>query len=448
MDHQSKKSVDQNAVLTQQTLDEMEQRITSYHDVQVLLDELDEANASLVFDIMMSTVVIFNASDLHIDATEQGARVRIRIDSVLYDVATMNIHLYRLFMYRVKLISGLKINIRDAQDGRFSLEQPDRDIEMRVSTLPSEYGEDIALRILDPRKLLSLTDLGMRQDLFVIFQEHIKKPNGLFIVTGPTGAGKSTTLYAIIRFLQSPTIKIITIEDPIEYHLPGISQSQISEKDNYTFEAGLRAILRQDPDIVMMGELRGKDSAYPAMQASLAGKRIFTTLHTNDSVGAVPRLEDMGVHRDTIASGLTMVIAQRLVRRLCNSCKVQRATTQEEKQIFSAILQDVPESITQEVSFEFVYESNENKKCSECKGYGFKGMLGIFEIFTNTKEFANVINQDTSEKRIREHLVKNKITNMNQDAVIRLLQGITSIKEAERVLGVLVPHNNQNTVKQ
>lgn len=438
MTQQSQQPAEKNAILTDQTLEVMH-NITSYQDVQSLLDSLDEANASLVFDILMSTVIVFEASDIHIDTTEQGARIRIRIDSILYDVATINSHLYKLFAYRIKLMSGLKLNIKDAQDGRFSLKQTDRDLEMRVSTLPAEYGEDIAIRVLDPKKLISLTDLGMREDLFTIFQEQIKKPNGLFIVTGPTGAGKSTTLYAIIRFLQSPSVKIITIEDPIEYHLPGISQSQISERDNYTFEAGLRAILRQDPDIIMMGELRNKDSAYPALQASLAGRRVFSTLHTNDSVGSVPRLEDMGIERDTIASGLTMVIAQRLVRRLCGSCKVERATTEAEKRVLEALLQRVPDAIKQGLALDVVYDNSDNKQCSKCKGYGFKGMLGIFEVFINTKELSNIINQDTSEKRIREHLVQNNITNMNQDAAIRVLQGITSMREVERVLGVLTP---------
>ena len=438
MTQQSQQPAEKNAILTDQTLEVMH-NITSYQDVQSLLDSLDEANASLVFDILMSTVIVFEASDIHIDTTEQGARIRIRIDSILYDVATINSHLYKLFAYRIKLMSGLKLNIKDAQDGRFSLKQTDRDLEMRVSTLPAEYGEDIAIRVLDPKKLISLTDLGMREDLFTIFQEQIKKPNGLFIVTGPTGAGKSTTLYAIIRFLQSPSVKIITIEDPIEYHLPGISQSQISERDNYTFEAGLRAILRQDPDIIMMGELRNKDSAYPALQASLAGRRVFSTLHTNDSVGSVPRLEDMGIERDTIASGLTMVIAQRLVRRLCGSCKVERATTEAEKRVLEALLQEVPDAIKQGLALDVVYDNSDNKQCSKCKGYGFKGMLGIFEVFINTKELSNIINQDTSEKRIREHLVQNNITNMNQDAAIRVLQGITSMREVERVLGVLTP---------
>ena len=428
-------------VLAEQTLNEMQQRIVSYQSVQSLLDALDEANASLVFEITMSAVIIFNASDIHIDAMEQNARIRVRIDGVLYDVATMNPRLYKLFTYRLKLISGLKLNIQDAQDGRFSLKHPDRDIEMRVSTLPSEYGEDIAIRVLDPKKLISLQELGMREDLFATFQEQIKKPNGLFVVTGPTGAGKSTTLYAIISFLQSPSVKIITIEDPIEYHLSGISQSQISEKNNYTFETGLRAILRQDPDIIMMGELRNKDSAYPALQASLAGRRIFSTLHTNDAVGAVPRLEDMGIERDTIASGLTMVIAQRLVRRLCDACKVGKTPTQAEKDALSQLLQGVPDALKQNLSLDVVYESGEDKQCGECKGYGFKGMLGVFEVFVNTKEFSNIIGEDTTEKRIREYLVSNNITNMNQDAAIRILRGITSIKEVERVLGVLNPQH-------
>ena len=217
----------------------------------------------------------------------------------------------------------------------------------------------------------------MRKDSLEILTNELKRPFGLFIVTGPTGAGKTTTLYALIKFLQDPHIKIITLEDPIEYHLPGISQTQISDSSNYSFDAGLQAVLRQDPDIVMMGEVRTIDSARPAMQASLAGKKIFTTLHTNDAGGAVPRLENMGIENDTIAAGLAVVIAQRLVRKLCSECRVPRQTTSQEKELYSSILHNVPDNILAECDFDTVYEGN-TTECTPCQTKGFKRYDGSF----------------------------------------------------------------------
>lgn len=422
--------------ITDQRISEIRQQISSQNDIQNIFDSLDEANASSAFDILMGVISIFSASDIHIDASEQGARIRIRVDSMLYDVANINTRLYELVLYRIKLLSGLKINIKDAQDGSFSLRQTSNEIELRVSTIPSEYGEDIALRVLDPKKLISLTELGMRPDLSEKLEASLKTPEGMFIITGPTGSGKTTTLYAILKYLQNPSVKIVTIEDPIEYHLSGISQTQVNEKDNYTFDAGLKAILRQDPDIVMIGELRNQESAHPAIQASLVGKRIFSTLHTNDASGVIPRLEDLGIDKSSIASGLTMAMAQRLLRRLCNSCKAQRPTTNEEKDVFRKILNNIPSEILKDVSLDFVYDQGQ-VACMECQGNGFKGMIGVYEIFFKTKELEHLINQGIEEETATQLLKDQGMVTMQQDAAIRILGGVTSIGEAERILGSL-----------
>lgn len=425
--------------ITEQTVTSFSAEINTYQDVNNLLNSLTEANASSAFDILMVAILVFSPSDMHIDATSEGARIRIRIDSMLYEVARINARLYRLILYRIRLISGLKINIADAQDGRFSLQQPDRDIEFRVSVIPSEYGGDIALRVLDPQSLISLEQLGMRSDALEFLTTQLKRPYGLFIVTGPTGAGKTTTLYAIIKFLQNPQIKIITIEDPIEYHLRGISQTQIDDANNYSFDAGLRAVLRQDPDIVMMGELRNADSAHPAMQASLAGKRIFTTLHTNDAGGAVPRLEDMGIANDTIAAGLATVIAQRLIRKLCDICKVEQKTTEQQKEAFSTLLHKVPHELLSNCNFDAIYTSTQSD-CSECQGKGFEGMMGLFEMFGNTPNLTQAINRGIPEESFTKILIDDGMITMKQDASIRILQGETSIPEVERVLGIFLPN--------
>lgn len=422
--------------LTQEVLDQRVATIQTYHDIQTSFDALQEENASTVFEILMSAILIFEASDIHIDAAPDGARIRMRIDGILHDVAFMNAHLFSLVLSRVKMLSGLKINIRAAQDGRFSLQEPSQTIEIRVSLVPSEYGEDIALRVLDPRSLVSIQELGMREDLYNTLLEQIKKPLGLILVTGPTGAGKTTTLYAILKFLQTPAIKIVTIEDPVEYHLRGASQTQVDEYHGYTFDEGIRAMLRQDPDIVMVSELRDMESLTAALQASLAGRLVLSTLHTNDSFGAIPRILDMGVKTDTVASGLNMVIAQRLVRKLCAGCKKEQQTTPQQADVLNALLSTMPTHPTKETTYTIYIASTEG--CTMCGGTGYKGRVGVFELYAATRELSHHISKNITEMELMTMLTKEQgVTTMKQDAALRIVAGITSIPEAERVLGPL-----------
>jgi type II secretory ATPase GspE/PulE/Tfp pilus assembly ATPase PilB-like protein len=403
--------------------------------VQPALDALGEQNASNVFEIVMAAAVALSASDVHIDGVVDGGRVRMRIDGILYDIATLNEHMERLILSRVKLLSGLKLNIsKTPQDGNFSLPQQDRTIEVRVSTLPSDFGEDIAMRLLDPASLLPMDRLGVREDLRVPLEQALKKPLGLTLITGPTGSGKTTTLYAALSWLLNESVKIITIEDPIEYRLEGISQSQVNEDADYSFESGLKAILRQDPDIVMLSELRDRDSADAALQASLAGRRVLSTIHTNDAAGAIPRLIDMGANAEAIASGLSAVIAQRLLRRLCESCKTQRAVTQEEKLVLENIWGSIPEVARQGASLpETVFDAG--RGCASCSETGYKGRIGVFELFLNDDELEKIIMDRPAEEELRERLIARGMTTMHHDALLRVAQGVTSLAEIERVLG-------------
>lgn len=409
--------------------------------VQPALDALGEQNASNVFDIVMASSIALGASDVHIDATTDGARVRMRIDGILYDVATLNDHMERLILSRVKLLSGLKLNISGTpQEGNFTLPQSDRNVEVRVSTLPSDFGEDIAMRLLDPRSLLTMDRLGIRDDLRLLLEGALKKPLGLILVTGPTGSGKTTTLYAALSWLLSESVKIITIEDPIEYRLNGLSQTQVNEDADYTFEAGLKAILRQDPDIVMLSELRDRDSADAALQASLAGRRVLSTIHTNDAAGAIPRLIDMGANAEAIASGLSAVLGQRLLRRLCETCRTTRALSEEERGSLTPLWEAIPREIRQDAALpDSLFEAGAG--CAACGETGYKGRIGVFELFTNNDEFEKTIMDRPAEEELRELLVGRGMTTMHQDALLRVAQGVTTLSEIERVLGAFGSHD-------
>lgn len=408
--------------------------ITSRAAVQPALDALGEQNASNVFEIVMAASVALGASDVHIDGAQLGGRVRMRIDGILYDIASLNDHMERLILSRVKLMSGLKLNISGTpQEGSFPLPQQDRTIEVRVSTLPSDFGEDIAMRLLDPASLLTMDLLGVRDDLRALLEAQLKKPLGLIVVTGPTGSGKTTTLYAALTYLHSESVKIITIEDPIEYRLEGISQTQVDEDADYSFESGLKAILRQDPDIVMLSELRDRDSSEAALQASLAGRRVLSTLHTNDAAGAIPRLIDMGANAEAIASGLTGVIAQRLLRRLCEGCRVSRALTPEERATIEPVWQSLPGSLRTAPFPETIFDAGAG--CAACSETGYKGRIGVFELFSNDDALQETIMERPAEEKLRELLIEMGMTTMHQDALLRVAQGITTVSEIERVLG-------------
>jgi len=287
--------------------------------------EFESFNAAPIFEIILAGALLNRASDVHFEPAGKNIKLRFRIDGLLQDVFILKSDFYPFLVSRVKLLSGLKLNIFDKpQDGRFTIQLAGKDVEVRVALAPSEFGEVIVMRLLDPDSInLTLKDLGFREDDLEIVQKNLERPDGLILNTGPTGSGKTTTLYAFLRTKKSPEIKIITIEDPIEYHLDGIEQTQVDEDAGYTFASGLKSLMRQDPDVILVGEIRDKETAEISIQASLTGHLVFSTIHANRSAGAIPRLLDLGVKNVSIGPALKLIIAQRLVRRLCPDCKVE-----------------------------------------------------------------------------------------------------------------------------
>ena len=309
------------------------------------------------------------------------------------------------------------------------------DIEVRVSILPSEYGETIVMRLLDPREIKGgLNDLGIRPDLLEMLKNQLDKPTGAILTTGPTGSGKTTTLYAFIRYLNSPGSKIITIEDPIEYHITGISQTQVEPKKGYTFANGLRAIVRQDPDIILVGEIRDSETASIALQAALTGHLVLSTIHTNDAAGTIPRLIDIGITPQVIAPAIRIAMAQRLIRKLCPKCKKSRLTSSEELEKISAELTPLSKRFKLP-ALDKNLNIYEVVGCAACNNTGYQGRIGVFEAFNITNEMEKLILSSPPISAMQELAVKEGMVTMKQDAYLKLLEGITSPDEITRILG-------------
>jgi type II secretory ATPase GspE/PulE/Tfp pilus assembly ATPase PilB-like protein len=363
---------------------------------------------------------------------EKEVRLRYRLDGVLTDIIDFDHETYRLLSSRVKLISGLKLNITsEAQDGRFSIKVDDESIEIRTSVLPGPYGEAIVLRVLNPKTLgVPLEALGIEPRLMEIIQKEISKPNGMILTTGPTGSGKTTTLYAFLSKIYDPQIKVITIEDPIEYHLKGIVQTQVDRK-NYTFASGLRSALRQDPDVIMVGEIRDAEVAETAINASLTGHLVFSTLHTNDAAGTFPRLIDLKVNPKVISSALTLALAQRLVRKLCEQCRKEITLGEKDQKIVESVLASIQDKSQVPENHTRVYAPG---GCGACNGTGYKGRIGIFEGIRVDKKIEDVVEKNPSEREIWAAAAGQGILTMQQDGVVKVLRGVTSFEELGRVI--------------
>lgn len=385
-------------------------------------------------EIILAGAISLGASDIHLEPEEDAIRLRFRLDGVLHEVFSFEESLYRLLLSRIKLISGLKLNIHDqAQDGRFTIHLKESEIEIRVSVIPGAYGESIVARVLDPKSIsVPLEDLGMEKYLYDILIREIKKPNGMLLTTGPTGSGKTTTLYAFLKKIYSPSIKIITIEDPIEYHLNGITQTQVEKKKGYTFANGLRAVLRQDPDVIMIGEIRDLETAKTAMNSALTGHLVFSTLHTNNAAGTIPRLVDLGVNPNIIAPALNASMAQRLVRKLCEKCKIETKPNEEEKRIIEKNMADLPEKFAKpDINNISLWKP---AGCEECNSIGYKGRIGIYEIILVDKKIESLILKSPSETQIWETAKEQGIPNMQQNGILKALRGITSLEELQRIV--------------
>lgn len=389
-----------------------------------------------VLEVILGGAIALGASDVHIEAVLGGAVLRFRIDGILHTLpADIPTHLLQAITMRIKLLAGLRLNVKtEAQDGRFTIDLAEKDIEIRVSIIPSEYGESVVLRVLDPEMTrVSLEALGFRPDDLEIVRKVIKQPNGLILNTGPTGSGKTTTLYAFLRAVAKPEVKVVTIEDPIEYHLPGISQTQVgtSGRKQYTFASGLRSVLRQDPDVILVGEIRDTETASVAMNAALTGHLVFSTLHTNDAPGAVPRLYDLKIKPQIIGPALALVIAQRLIRRLCAECKKKRPLTADEKRLIKKALAGLPERAGgYEISNVF-----EPVGCEACGGFGYKGRVGIFELFAVDKILEALIYQNPTEMELKKLARSRGMVTIMEDGTLKALAGVTSLEEVWRAAG-------------
>lgn len=376
-----------------------------------------------------------DTSDVHIEAEKENVMVRFRLDGILKDVAELPSEGFKKLVSRLKLLAGLKINISDKpQDGRFTIKLPDGDVDVRVSTIPTIYGESIVMRLLVQNKQrMTFEGLGLSERAYKQLKTQIERPNGMIITTGPTGSGKTTTLYTIMQKLNNPDVKIITMEDPVEYKMEGINQSQIDKSRGYTFAKGLRSILRQDPDIAMVGEIRDLETAEIAIQASLTGHLILSTIHTNDSFGAIPRFLSMGVKPFLLSPALNAVIGQRLLRRLCEVCKQPVALDTDKAQRVQAELDALPEDEKAKLSGRPLNFYGA-KGCEKCNNSGYKGRVGIYEIFVVDETIEKAILEGkVAESDIKAIAVEKGTVTMVQDGILKALEGLTSIDEVYRV---------------
>jgi type II secretory ATPase GspE/PulE/Tfp pilus assembly ATPase PilB-like protein len=411
-------------------------KVQTVADINKLIEEAlslkKTYRTSKLLAIIAAGALSTKASDIHIEPEEEYAGIRYRLDGVLIPIIKFDKESYGQLLSRIKLLSGLKLNIKEtAQDGRFSIKIYQDDIEIRTSVLPGAYGESIVMRILNPKSIMvSMEDLGIPEKLLKILQHEIGRPNGMILTTGPTGSGKTTSLYSFLRKVHSPEIKIITIEDPIEYHLPGIVQTQVDAKKGYTFASGLRSALRQDPDVIMVGEIRDEETAEIAINAALTGHLVFSTLHTNNAAGAFPRLMDLGINPKVITSSITLALAQRLVRKLCQECKKEIPLPEDRRKIVEEILASIPEDQKYKGDIH-VYQGT---GCAACNGTGFKGRIGIYEAIRTDQAVEQIILDNPSEREIRKAARAQGILTMAQDGIVKSLTGVTSLDELERVV--------------
>ncbi|BHH86015.1 type II secretion system ATPase GspE [Desulforhopalus sp. 52FAK] len=401
-----------------------ERLFSEIEEVGDLLDDTSDSPVIRLVNLMFSQAVRDNASDIHIEPYQNSLKIRQRLDGILYDMLRPPKHVQSALVSRVKIMAKLNIaEKRLPQDGRIELKVANKEIDIRVSTLPTAFGERVVLRLLHKSSvMISLGDLGMPEDRFATFDKEIRSPNGIVLVTGPTGSGKTTTLYAALSAINNTDINIITVEDPIEYRISGIGQVQINPKIDLTFASGLRSIVRQDPDVILVGEIRDTETAEIAIQSALTGHLVFSTLHTNDSPGAITRLRDMGIESFLIASSVNAILAQRLVRIICEHCKEEYTPSSE---MFARI------GLEGEEYHE--HKAYRGRGCAKCHSTGFKGREGIYELLHMTQDMKALILQTSDANAIRKRAIENGMITLQQAGAEKVLQGVTTIEEVYRV---------------
>ncbi len=418
--HHEKSMTDDVVADWSQNENELSQIAEVLAEPEDLLESNDDAPIIRLINALLADAVKVNASDIHIEPGENQLAIRYRVDGHLQEVLTPDQSLSALIASRIKIMSKLDIaEKRLPQDGRISLKIAGHPIDVRVSTIPGAFGERIVMRLLDKKAgQLNLAELGMNAHHLDIMDDLVKLPHGIILVTGPTGSGKTTTLYAALEAINERSRNIMTIENPIEYHLPGISQTQVNDKVDMTFARGLRAILRQDPDVIMVGEIRDLETAEIAIQASLTGHLVFSTLHTNTAIGAVTRLIDMGVPRFLLATSIKAVIAQRLVKKL-----------NPENRLATQVKQDLRQALQIPDHIETIYQADGRMPINEA----YTGRLGVFEVIKLNDELRQMIHQDNSEMELTK-TAHQYFPSIRQDAVEKLCQGLTSVDELYRVM--------------
>jgi type IV pilus assembly protein PilB len=409
----------------------------SIASLAALKERLDKALAekslervSRVLEDVLLGAEGLRASDIHFEPEQERVRLRLRLDGLLTDAYFFDPAAYHQLKSRIKLLSGIKLNVTDrAQDGRFTIDRAGEDVEVRVSFIPGAYGESIVMRLLDPKTTqISFKELGINEKLLTRLDKEIRRANGMLLTTGPTGSGKTTSLYAFLREIHTPDIKIITIEDPIEYHLEGIVQTQV-EADKYTFPEGLRSIVRQDPDVIMVGEIRDGETAAIAIQAALTGHFVYSTLHTNNAAGTFPRLVDLGADPKSFASAITVSMAQRLVRKLDPEHRKGRALTETEKKTVDAVLASIVDKSLIPAKTDTIWDA-----VPEGENNGYHGRVGLYEAIFMDDEIGAFLRDNPPESEIAKAAAKQGYLTMAQDGVLKALAGLTTLDEVGKTV--------------
>lgn len=424
-------------------LENVDQQIVEKEDSEKNKKEIksisDEAPVAKIVDIIISHAVEGRASDIHVEPNENELKVRYRLDGILHNSLILPKKISFAVVSRIKILSNLKIDeTRKPQDGRFRFSlssdgNAEKSVDLRVSTFPTVNGEKIVMRILDTSADIgNLESLGIWKKGLDTVNENISKPFGILLVTGPTGSGKSTTLYAMLKILNKEGVNIVTLEDPVEYFMAGINQSQVQPEIGYTFSSGLRSILRQDPDVIMVGEIRDKETAELATHAALTGHLVLSTLHTNNALGVIPRLIDMGIEPFLISSSLNVAIGQRLVRKICKYCKEEFKPSSKMEELIKKELEGIPDDQKKDLDLRGKIKLFRGRGCDECKQSGTSGRMGIYEVLSMTPEMEEIMSSKITENDIVEEAKKQGMITMKQDGIMKALLGLTTMEEVLR----------------
>lgn len=427
-----------------QALKETSQADRKVVDVQQLGEVIREAPIAKIVETVLTFALKGRASDVHIEPQEDKTRIRYRIDGILHEKLVLPKGVHDAVVSRIKILADLKIDERRVpQDGRFTFKMGEEEVDLRVSTLPTVHGEKVVMRLLKKtQQVPTLSELGLRANALKIFESSILVPHGIILITGPTGSGKTTTLYSVLNKLNTPKVNIVTLEDPVEYDMPGINQVQINNQAGLSFASGLRSFLRQDPNIIMVGEVRDKETAELAIQASLTGHLVFSTLHTNSAAGALPRLIDMGAEPYLLSSTMTCVMGQRVVRKVCDNCKTTYVPQAGVIDNIRSVLGPIFDAWMTQHQTAGELQLTKGTGCDECNGTGYRGRVGIYEVLPISEKIGRLMMEHASDVDIQRQGMLEGMLLMKQDGYLKVLDGQTTIEEVLRVAEISLQEQN------